>query len=266
MVGEEVMNTKKLFRLVIADDEPMIRNGLAQNVPWRLLGFELLEPCVDGRQVLDLTRSTPVDAVLLDICMPCCSGIELAKTIRQEAPGTYVLFLTAHSEFQYAQAAIEHNVWRYLVKPVKYAKLLETLHELYQVLLREREESPLSPSLEESTDYIIRTVETYMKNHYHHASLLEVSGLLGLTPEYVSRLYHQRAGRHFSAQLGKVRMEEAARLLVTTRYRICEISEIVGYSNPKNFTRRFHLHWGKTPREYRIDALDSRRHSAGVGR
>jgi len=77
------MNVKKLFRLVIADDEPMIRSGLAQNVPWRLLGFKLLEPCEDGRQVLDLTCSTPVDAVILDICMPCCSGIELAKTIRR---------------------------------------------------------------------------------------------------------------------------------------------------------------------------------------
>jgi two-component system, response regulator YesN len=255
------MSTRKLFRLVIADDEPLIRNGLARNVPWRLLGFELLEPCEDGSQVLELTRRTPVDAVILDIRMPGLSGIELARTIRQEAPGTYVLFLTAHSDFQYAQAAIEHHVWRYLVKPVKYAQLLETLGELHQELLRVKGESP-----EEPTDPVVRAVEEYLESHYHHASLVEVSGLLGLSPEYVSRLYHQRAGRRFAEQVQKVRMERAARLLVTTRYRVCEISEIVGYSSAKNFTRRFHRHWGTTPREYRIDALDSGSHSGGVGR
>ena len=260
------MNTRKLFRLVIADDEPLIRNGLAQNVPWRLLGFHLLEPCEDGGQVLELIRRTPVDAVILDIRMPGCSGIELARTIRQEAPGTYVLFLTAHSDFQYAQAAIEHHVWRYLVKPVKYAQLLETLEELHQELLRVRGQSPASPGPEESTDHIVRGVEEYLESHYHHACLVEVAGFLGLSPEYVSRLYHQRAGRRFAEQLQNVRMQRAARLLVTTRYRICEISEIVGYSNARNFTRRFHQHWGTTPREYRINALDSGLHSAGLGR
>jgi two-component system, response regulator YesN len=260
------MSTRKLFRLVIADDEPLIRNGLARNVPWRLLGFELLEPCEDGSQVLELTRRTPVDAVILDIRMPGLSGIELARTIRQEAPGTCVLFLTAHSDFQYAQAAIEHQVWRYLVKPVKYAQLLETLEELYRELLRVRGEPPDSPGPEESADPVVRAVDDYLESHYHHASLVEVSGFLGLSPEYVSRLYHQRAGRRFAEQLQKVRMETAARLLITSRYRVCEISEIVGYSSAKNFTRRFHRHWGMTPREYRINALDSGSRSAGVGR
>ena len=260
------MKTRKLFRLVIADDEPLIRNGLVQNVPWDLLGFQLLEPCEDGSQVLELTRRTPVDAVILDIRMPGYSGIELARTIRQEAPGTYVLFLTAYSDFQYAQAAIEHQVWRYLVKPVKYAELMETVGELYQELLRERGEATAATSPEESTDHVVRAVEKYLESHYHHASLVEVSGFLGLSPEYVSRLYHQRAGRRFADQLQNVRMENAAQLLVTTRYRICEISEIVGYSNAKTFTRRFHRHWGTTPREYRINALDSGSHSPGSGR
>lgn len=250
------MNERKVFRLLIADDEPLIRNGLARNVPWGLLGFELLEPCEDGWQVLELTRHTPVDAVILDIRMPGCSGVELARTIRQEAPGTYVLFLTAHSDFQYAQAAIEHHVWRYLVKPVKYAQLLETLEELYQELLRVSEETPASQGSEESTDHLVRAVDEYLESHYHHASLIEVSGFLGLSPEYVSRLYHQRAGRRFTDHLQTVRMENAARLLTTTRYRVCEISEIVGYSNAKNFTRRFRRHWGTTPRDYRLGALD----------
>lgn len=252
--------------MIIADDEPLIRNGLAENVPWHLLGFQLLKPCEDGSQVLELIRRTPVDAVILDIRMPGYSGIELAKTIRQEVPGIYVLFLTAHSDFQYAQAAIEHHVWRYMVKPVKYTQLLETLGELYQELSQVREESPVSPAPEESMDYFVRTVEEYLESHYHHASLVEVSGILGLSPEYVSRLYHQRAGRCFAEQLLKVRMERAAELLVTTRYRVCEISDIVGYSNAKNFTRRFRLQWGTTPREYRINALGSGSHSAGAGR
>lgn len=238
---------KKLYRIILADDEPMIRNGLAQNVPWRDLGFDLVGTCEDGQEVIDQTRSMPVDAILADIRMPTLSGIELAETVRREAPETIVLFLTAYSDFQYAQAAIEHCVWRYLVKPVNYAELLENLKELYQELARTRGEAT-----QRSSDPIVSAVDDYVLCHYRNASLAHISRQLGLTPEHVSRVYYQQTGTHFSDRLKEVRMGEAARLLLNTRYRVGEISEIVGYANPKNFTRCFQRHFGTSPREYRL--------------
>ncbi|MNV46218.1 CFA/I fimbrial subunit D [compost metagenome] len=49
----------------------------------------------------------------------------------------------------------------------------------------------------------------------------------------------------------EIRMEKAAELLKDERYKTYGVSEIIGYSNAKNFTRTFRRHFGKTPRDYR---------------
>lgn len=237
---------KQLFTIVVADDEPIIRSGLAENVPWHDLGFELIESCENGRDVLELARSRPVDAVLSDIRMPEVSGIELARTIRREAPETMLLFLTAHSDFEYAQAAINYGVWKYLVKPLNYAELLETLRELYQEIAGRH-----GGLQDHSTDPLVRAVDDYIACRYRNASLSEISAKLELSQEHVSRVYYQRTGFHFSDELKRVRMEEAARLLEHTKYRVAEISDIVGYSSPKNFTRCFSRYFGISPRRHR---------------
>lgn len=244
------MEPAQQFTILIADDEPVIRNGLANSVPWNELGYELVGSCEDGAQVLQVVRSTAVDVALVDIRMPGYSGIDLAQILHRETPETYVLFLTAYSDFEYAQAAIEHGVWRYLVKPVQYGKLLATLRELHDVLSQER--TTQGRGTGEHTDPLVRAVDDYIARHFNHASLAEIAHSLELSPEYVSRTYHQRSGTQFSDRLQEVRMNEAARLLRSTRYRVAEISEIVGYSNPKNFSRRFRWHFGVSPREYRL--------------
>lgn len=239
------------FDLVIADDEPAIRNGISANVPWNELGFRVRAVCSNGEEVLNVMRRTPADAVLADIRMKGCSGIELAKTIRRESPHTYVLFLSAYSEFGYAQSAIQYGVWRYLVKPVQFRKLLQTFRELYQTLKNERARTACQTDEPAVTDPLVQFVHEYVRCHCSDVSLTAVAEELDLTPQYLSRLYRQRTGVRFSDYVHRVRMDEAARLLRCTSYRIYEISDIVGYSNPKNFARRFQSYFGSTPSGYR---------------
>ena len=239
------------FGLVIADDEPAIRNGIAANVPWNELGFRVVGVCSNGQEVLEIVRSTHTDAVLADIRMPVCSGIELARIIHKESPQTYVLFLSAYSDFTYAQAAIEYGVWRYLVKPVQFRTLLQTFRELYEALEENSRKAGRPGDGQAEQDPLIRTVHEYIRSHYNDVTLSAVAGRVDLTPEYLSRLYRQRTGNRFSDHVHTVRMNEAARLLRCTSYRIYEISDIVGYSNPKNFARRFQAYFGTTPSKYR---------------
>lgn len=67
----------------------------------------------------------------------------------------------------------------------------------------------------------------------------------------MSRLFRQATGSTFSAHLLKVKMEKTAAFLRGGKQKTYEISSLVGYTNPKNFTRAFKAFYGITPNEYR---------------
>jgi AraC-like DNA-binding protein len=72
-----------------------------------------------------------------------------------------------------------------------------------------------------------------------------------MNPQYVSRIFHERTGEHFHTFLARTRMQMAARLLRDGGHPAREVSELVGYSNQKNFTRAFKRHFGVAPLAWR---------------
>ncbi len=72
-----------------------------------------------------------------------------------------------------------------------------------------------------------------------------------MNPTYISKYFKQKTGINFSEYLNDVRMTRAADMLEQGDCRTYEVSEAVGYQNPKNFTRSFKRRFGKTPREFR---------------
>ncbi len=71
-----------------------------------------------------------------------------------------------------------------------------------------------------------------------------------MNPQYVSRLFKEYTGENFHVFLTRIKMEKAAQLLRDVGYLTYEVSELVGYSNPKNFTRTFKKYFGVSPRRY----------------
>ncbi|HOJ09132.1 MAG TPA: response regulator [Clostridiales bacterium] len=98
---------------------------------------------------------------------------------------------------------------------------------------------------------IINTVKDYVINNYKDANLEDAAALVYLSPHYLSKYFKQYTGVNFSDYLLMIRMNKAAELLKDIQYKTYEVSEMVGYSNSKNFTRAFKNYFGKTPREFR---------------
>ncbi|WP_455383424.1 response regulator transcription factor [Salinispira pacifica] len=119
-----------MYSLVIADDEEVIRNGLRQVVNWEELGFQVVSVVPDGERVVDLLREREVSVVLADIRMPRLSGIELADVIHQKWPDTRVVILTGYEKFEYAQRAIDCDVFSYLLKPCKEDAIIDVFGRL----------------------------------------------------------------------------------------------------------------------------------------
>ena len=112
-----------MYTVYLADDEQLIREGLAETIPWDSLGLKLAGTAEDGRQALRGIRETRPDVVLTDIRMPYLDGLELIGKIREIHPECRVVIITGHGEFSYAQSAIHLGVSEFILKPIDVASL-----------------------------------------------------------------------------------------------------------------------------------------------
>lgn len=111
------------YTLVIADDDAVIRQGLARLIDWAGLGFELIGVCKDGDELAALLAHTRADVVLSDVSMPGASGLDVLAATRADGLQCRFVILSGYTEFEYAREAVRLNAYDYLLKPVSPAKL-----------------------------------------------------------------------------------------------------------------------------------------------
>ena len=116
-------------RVLIVDDHPMMRTGLAQ-----LIENEAdLKVCADAdnaRQAMDIAVSQALDLILLDISLPDKSGLELIKDIRALKPGLPILVVSMHDESLYAERVLRAGGRGYIMKQEGGKKLLYAIHQV----------------------------------------------------------------------------------------------------------------------------------------
>lgn len=240
-----------MYRLIIVDDEFEIRNGLSRYFPWESVGFETAAVFENARGALDYIRRNPVDVVLTDIEMPGMSGIELARVIHEQRLPVKVIFLSAYKKFEYARDAISYKVVHYITKPTVHSEIFEVFGSVRKELDAERGAPTQSAPSEGYYENLVQQVQQAIAKDLKNATLISVAEQVGRSPSSVSRLFLEATGMTFTDYLTARRMEKANQLLNCIEYKIYEVSELVGYSNPKNFARAYKKHFGYTPRDFR---------------
>ncbi len=119
---------KSKLRLLIVDDEPLIRIGI-RNAASRVEDIEILGECCSGTEAIHAISTHRPDLVLLDIQMPDCSGLDVIRAIGTEQMPP-VIFITAYDE--YAVKAFELNAVDYLLKPFDEERLHESIDRARQ--------------------------------------------------------------------------------------------------------------------------------------
>lgn len=116
-----------MSQLLIVDDELIAVEGLKSGVQWSEIGITRLFTAHSPEQAKAVFLRERVDILLCDIEMPQGTGLELLKWVREEFPDTETIFLTCHANFQYAKQAIQLGSLDYLLKPIPYQDLEETI-------------------------------------------------------------------------------------------------------------------------------------------
>ncbi|NQX62528.1 response regulator [Paenibacillus qinlingensis] len=148
-----------MYKVMIVDDESVIRQGLQSFVDWKALECELVYMATNGKEAKEYLQSAPIDIVITDIKMAGMDGIELAKYIYENHPQTKVILLTAYADFAYAQSAIKYNVVDFLVKINPTEKIPDAVHKAKALIALQQKH------LSEIRDKFIKEVFDNMISH-----------------------------------------------------------------------------------------------------
>ena len=119
-----------MLKMLIADDEPVIINGLKMLIDWSQLGIEICCTCENGSDAMRELLTRKPDLALLDISM---LGIEILKSVHAMQARTKVIFISGFQDFSYARDALHYGAVEYLLKPVKKEELLRAVRKCLPV-------------------------------------------------------------------------------------------------------------------------------------
>ncbi len=122
--------TQTPWKVIIADDEPMIREGLREAVDWTALGMEVAAEAEDGEEALELALKLEPHVMLVDLNMPIMNGLALIQEVKQRLPSCRIVIVTGHDEFNYAQKAVRLGVEEYILKPASPSGMTESMRRI----------------------------------------------------------------------------------------------------------------------------------------
>ena len=146
-------------RIVIAEDEKMIRQGIKVMVQRAGVEIEEIIECKNGLQALEVIKENKTDVVITDIRMPKMDGITLVKEITYLKHKPKVIVISGYDDFSYAVELLRNGAREYLLKPVEREKLAQVLKKFE---LEVQEEAAKNQQEKEKADYLLHH---YLK-HY----------------------------------------------------------------------------------------------------
>ena len=116
-----------MYKVLIAEDEELIREGIKNILPWEELGFHVIHCASNGAEALRLWEEESVDLIVTDISMPEKTGLDLLEEIREQDKRVRFIILTGYDEFSYAKTAIRLDVEDYILKPINEEEMQESI-------------------------------------------------------------------------------------------------------------------------------------------
>ena len=243
-----------MYKVLVVEDEEIIRRGLIRSVDWNKHGLELMGEASNGKEALSLIAKTFPDIIILDINMPVMDGIELLERLPSH---TYsIIILSGHSEFEYAQQAIKHGVVDYLLKPVDQSKLLGSLEKakrnveyMNNVSFLEDDKYRVLEKVDKVESITLTKVLKYIEENYSHRITLEdLEALTDKSSTSINSRFQLHLNTTFNEYLTQYRMQKAVDLIKEHKHHMYEISEMVGYSDYKYFNQVFNKVLGVPPK------------------
>ena len=112
-----------MLKLLIVDDQKTVVDGLLNQIDWSSVGIGLALGAHSAAEARQILAEQEIDVMLCDIEMPVEDGLSLVRWMRERDMQTKCIFLTAHTEFSYAQKSVGLGAFDYVVQPAPYTEI-----------------------------------------------------------------------------------------------------------------------------------------------
>lgn len=250
-----------MIKIIIVEDEEMIRRGLVHTMDWLSMGALVVADAKNGKEGLNLILELRPDVVMTDIKMPLMDGFEMLEKAK-EIYSFHSIILTSYQEFDYAKKAISLDAMDYLLKPVTEEDLKKTLLKIQEKISfkenwGEKSTDKLQHDFEQmilknraKNYYVQVALDRLMESYHDRVSIESIALELGVSASYLSRKFKQITNRTYLEILNEYRVIQAVKLLGEGRYRVSEVAEKTGFSDYKHFYSVFKKYTGMTPSDY----------------
>lgn len=241
------------LKLLIAEDEDMIRNGMKKYISLHTDRFEKIYIAKDGRETVDIILLHRPDIMLLDVQMPVKNGIEVLKEAEKAGIMPLTIILSGFDEFAYAQKALRYGVREYLLKPTRSSEILECINKYAD----EIEGKGKKNTDKFNPHYAVECTKEYIEEHYNEdITLQQVADHAGVSAGYLSTLFNQELHCGFIDYLNQFRVDKACAYLEQKYFKVYEVAYKVGFHDEKYFSKVFKRVKGMSPKEYRASAKE----------
>ena len=238
--------------VLIVEDEKRIREGLKVVISWNALGFEIKGECDNGASALRELKSTRYDLLVCDIRLPVFSGLDVLKELAKSGVKCKTIIISGFPDFEYAKAAIDCGVKKYLLKPINEKELEETILVIKAELDSERGDNLLT-----CISLDTRIVNYIEKNYARNVSVKQIAEEMGYNTCYIGRYFTQKTGMSLKEYLYMYRVKKAVKLLIDGKLKIQDIAYEVGFRDISKFYQAFKKYKGTTPKGYLAKLGDS---------
>ena len=246
----------KKLRVLLVDDEIMIREGFKHLFDWEAHDCQVVGEAADGMEAMNQIDALQPDIVIMDINIPIMNGLKVIQCSRMKHPEIAFVIVSGYDDFSYCREALRLKITDYILKPVNYEEFGACIDNLKIALFRQQ----LPQEETQGEERPIMAITRYLQEHLSEdISLSVLAEEFHLSAQYISQLFKSEIGVNFLTYLTNIRMERAKKLLLSTALSIGEISEQLGFGDYRVFTKVFKKSEGVTPSQYRRDFLETSR-------
>ena len=244
-------------RVLIADTSPEARNRFKRMRVWEENGFTAAACASNTAETVRLCGTGTVDLVICFNKPPVLTAPDVMREVLRRAGEIPFIIISPTDDSEYMRECFLMGAIDYLTEPVSEARLSEALkrakkHIKSSVLdieyVRAAEEffSGFLPS--DTEDKFIAELKRFIMEHADITATTEnAADSFGFNKDYFGRLFKSKLGMTFVEFYNRFRMHYAERLLLSGRYKVRDVSEILGFSSVDYFTTVFKKLTGKKP-------------------
>ena len=256
------------YKMLVAEDVSEERNALVSTLKKHLGRFVTILEAGDGQEAISLCKQEKPDVLVLNIEMPFFSGLDVARTAREENIPCAILFISDYDNFSYAKQAIALRALDYILKPYDEEKLVLSVRDAIAHVSQQHPaarspiRSAIVPNPAEESEVtritmVREDISAYIDRHYmEELSMKTVARVMNYSDAYFCKLFKQCFQMNFSTYLNEYRILKARSMMENPRLNIKDIGLACGYTDSNYFSRVFKRFTGQTPTEYRLSLME----------